>query len=337
MLEPRTVSTAYVRAALSAAQAAGIDQCLVLQGLPIDAQTLLSPNDRVSVALARSIWERAVVLSKDPLLGLKAGQEMKPGTFRILGLAAMSAASLDEAVGLMLRFQRLVSESGTLSGHRLPDGAIALMHTEQSRVPLLPQQVEAVFAALLYQARWLSGRALTPTALAFRHAALGPVEPYIACFGLTPRFGQAASQLTFSAADLQAPLPYADPDLYRMHCDLAEKQLAALPTVGFVSSFAIQWIDSRSSGRTRIGDLASALGMSTRSLQRSLRSEGHSWTSVIDGARRAQLQALLRQGASLADAAQRLGYHDAASVSRAARRWFGTSAGRWRRNDGLAP
>ncbi len=336
MLEPRTVSTAYVRAALTAAQAAGVEPALVLQGLPVDLHALSSPNERVSVALARRIWERAVVLSKDPLLGLKAGQEMKPGTFRILGLAAMSAATLDEAVSLMLRFQRLVSESGTLSGRHLPDGAVELVHTEQSQVPLLPQQVEAVFAALLYQARWLRGRALAPTSLAFRHTALGPVDDYTQCFGVLPQFEQTASHLTLSAADVQAPLPYADADLFRMHCEVAEKQLAALPTVGFVSSFAVQWIDHRSSGSARIGDLASALGMSTRSLQRTLQSEGRSWTSVVDQARREQLQALLQQGVSLAEAAQQLGYHDAASISRAARRWFGTSAGRWRKH-GLPP
>ena len=41
------------------------------------------------------------------------------------------------------------------------------------------------------------------------------------------------------------------------------------------------------------------------------------------------LEGLLQEGWSLEAAAQRLGYHDASSVSRAARRWFGVTPGQW--------
>jgi AraC-like DNA-binding protein len=329
MLDPRTVAATYVRVALAAAQARGVDAALVLQGTGVDAAALALPNERLSVAVARHIWERAVALTGDPLLGLKAGQEMKLATFRILGLAAMSCASLADAVGVMLRYQRLVSESGTLAAQHQADGAIVLVHTEQSRVPLIAQQVEAVLAAVHQQARWLSGRDLLPLEVAFRHSPLGALEDYQNCFGVPPAFGQESNRLAFRAADLQAPLPYADAQMCRMHCEMADRQLAALPRVGFVASFAVQWVSARASGNARIGELACALGMSMRSLQRALKDEGQSWTAVVDQARREQLEALLHQGLTLAEAAQRLGYHDASSISRAARRWFGTSAGRW--------
>jgi AraC-like DNA-binding protein len=330
MLDPRTVSMAYVRSVLAAVEACGVRPELVLQDLSLDLAALEQPDARLAVSDVRRIWERALALTGDGLLGLKTGQSMKPGTFRVLGLATMSCATLQQAIGVMLRYQRLVSESGTLTTRTLDDGRVAILHTEMTRRALLPQQIEAVLAGIYHQARWLSGREALPVEISFRHAPLGPLAMYERCFGLAPRFGEEDDVLVFAQADVQAPLPYADADLCRMHCALADSQLALLPQAGMVGSFAMQWIATQPNGTAKLEDLAVALGMSVRSLQRAFKDEGKSWSELIDAARRAALQGLLQQGVSLADAAQRLGYHDASSVSRAARRWFGTTPGQWR-------
>lgn len=230
----------------------------------------------------------------------------------------------------MLRYQRLVSESGTLAAHPQPDGSVALEHTVQTaRVPILPQQVEALLGGVYRQALWLAGRAYQPLEVSFRHPAQGPLQGYRQCFGITPQFAADANRLTFSARDLSAPLPHADADLCRMHCDLADRELASLPQVGYASSFAVQWLAHRADANPSIEDLAAALGMSVRSMQRTLKEEGTSWATLVDNMRRAALEGLLQQGWSLEAAAQRLGYHDASSVSRAARRWFGVTPGQW--------
>ena len=330
MLDRRTVATTYVRAVLAAAETHGIDAERVLRGLMVDQASLAIATGRISVSVARQIWERAVTLTANPLLGLKAGQDTRPSNFGMLGLACMSCASLQQAIGVMLRYQRLVSESGMVAAQAQKNGDVALIHTEQAILPLLPQQVEAVIAGIYHQARWLAGRDFLPTTVQFRHAPLGSLESYQRCFGITPCFEADTSMIVFAMADLQAPLPYADADLCRMHCDAADHQLAALPQVGGIASFAVQWISSRVCGTVRVEDLADALSMSVRSLQRALKDEGQSWSVVVDEARREALVKLLRQGHSLAEAAQQLGYHDASSISRAARRWFGTSAGQWR-------
>jgi len=234
------------------------------------------------------------------------------------------------AIGVMLRYQRLVSESGTLAAHPQPDGSVALEHTVQTaRVPILPQQVEALLGGVYRQALWLAGRAYQPLEVSFRHPAQGPLQGYRQCFGIMPRFAADANRLTFSARDLSAPLPHADADLCRMHCDMADRELANLPQVGYASSFAVQWLAHRADANPSIEDLAAALGMSVRSMQRTLKEEGTSWATLVDNMRRAALEGLLQQGWSLEAAAQRLGYHDASSVSRAARRWFGVTPGQW--------
>ncbi|QTN27429.1 AraC family transcriptional regulator [Rhodoferax sp. AJA081-3] len=331
MLDPRTVSSAYVRTLLATVEAQGVSADAVLQGLPVDATEMAQANGRIGVGISRLVWDRALALTGDPLLGLQVGEAMKPNTFRVLGLATMSCATLEQAIGVMLRYQRLVSESGSLSAHAHPNGDVTLVHTAQTlKVPILPQQVEALLAGVYRQALWLAGRPFLPVDVCFRHAALGDVQRYVQCFGITPQFGADANAITYAKADLQAPLPQADAELCRMHCEVADRQLASLPQVGYASSFAVQWLSNRGDAPTGIEDLAAALGMGVRSLQRALKDEGTSWGNLVDGMRRDALAALLQQGLSLEAAAQRLGYHDASSVSRAAKRWFGKTPGQWR-------
>lgn len=337
MLDPRTVSNPYVRTLLGVLEAQGVDVRALLAGLRVDAALLDDPNGRIAPEIVHRIWARGLAQTQDPLLGLRVAQAARPSTFRALGLAALSSASLHDALALMLRYYRLVSESGVLTAQPAADnGDVEIVYTEQlQRLRLFPQQVEAIIGGILVMARSLADRAIVPGAVAFRHAAVADPDAYRRFFGCDVQFGAAAHRLRLSAEELERRLPQADADLHRLHCELLDRQLAGLPQVGSVSAFARQWLATRTSGAMRVTDLAEALGLSVRALQRQLQQEGRPWTALVDGARQDALKALLREGVSLDEAARRLGYHDASSLSRAARRWFGTTAGEWRRNQGL--
>lgn len=335
MLEPRTVSNPYVRTLLGVLAAQGVDVPALRVALRLDDAALADPNGRIAPETVRRIWERGLALTGDPLLGLKVAAAARPATFRALGLATMTAASLQDALALMLRYYRLVSESGALTAQREANGDSAIVYTEQlRRVRLLPQQVEAIVGGMLVMARGLAERTFVPTHVALRHAPQGDAQTYRRFFGCDVQFDAPANVLRLPAAELTQPLPQADADLHRVHCELLDRQLAGLPQAGSIAAFATQWLAARVSGAMRVDDLAHAIGMSVRALQRQLRDEGASWTALVDAARRDALKALLREGVSLDEAARRLGYHDASSLSRAAKRWLGVAPGEWRGSAG---
>ncbi|MGO4780918.1 AraC family transcriptional regulator ligand-binding domain-containing protein, partial [Lysobacter sp. 2RAB21] len=97
--------------------------------------------------------------------------------------------------------------------------------------------------------------------MTLRHARQGDLAVYRQFFDCEPRFDAPANHLRISAADLDRRLPQADAELYRMHCELLDKQLAELPQIGFVTTFAKQWLSSQISGSAGIADLAQAIGM----------------------------------------------------------------------------
>jgi AraC-like DNA-binding protein len=331
MLDPRTVANAYVRTVLNAVEAQGVSNRDVMSGIPFSEAQLTVANGRVGTAIVHRIWERAIELTGDPHLGLKVAAAAKPSTFRVLGYAIMSCSSLYEALGLMLRYHRLVSESGILSAETYTDGDVCITYTEQEMpIRLLPQRVEAIIGGILCQTRWLADRRVVPLEVAFRHVAQGDLASYTEFFSCSVQFQAAANTIRIAAADLRRRLPQADAELCRMHCAELDRQLASLSRAGVVTSFAKQWLATAKIESVEIGDLARRLGLSVRSLQRQLLEEGNTWRDVVDEARKEALTGFLQQGMSLETAAHKLGYHDASSLSRAARRWLGMTPGEWR-------
>lgn len=71
-------------------------------------------------------------------------------------------------------------------------------------------------------------------------------------------------------------------------------------------------------------DLAAALAMHERTLQRRLKAEGTSFEVIRDDVRRELAQAYLAQrNIPLAHVAEMLGYAEASAFTRACQRWFG--------------
>ena len=71
-------------------------------------------------------------------------------------------------------------------------------------------------------------------------------------------------------------------------------------------------------------DVADALALHERTLQRRLKDEGASFEEIKDSVRRDMAERLLSQrGLPLSHVAEMLGYSEAAAFSRSCRRWFG--------------
>jgi AraC-like DNA-binding protein len=108
--------------------------------------------------------------------------------------------------------------------------------------------------------------------------------------------------------------------------------IASAPPADFPSSISQLALMSFPDRQAQIGWIASAAGLSIRTLQRRLADYGLDYSSLIDRVRFDLAQNLLRDpGRSLIDIAYDLGYTDASSFTRAFRRWTGTTPTTFRR------
>jgi AraC-like DNA-binding protein len=311
----------------------GVSAGALLDGTGHTLESLKDPATRLPLAECAALIERARVLTHQPALAFSMGMHMRLSWHGFLGFAAMTAATVREALDLAEQFSLTRTSAFALSTY--VEGRTASLVFEE-RAPLDGVREFLVIALLVGVGRIandVTGRELTGTAeCAF------PEPPYAAqVLGRidgqrlgTMRFGQPSHRVVFDASVLDLPLVTADPaatELLRAQCD---RELAALAEAeGFVGR--VRALVAGGTGFPPLEDVARAMRVSTRTLKRRLAEQGTSFSDVVDEVRRQRALLLVDdRRLALGDVADRLGYSDVANFTRAFRRWTGQTPAAFR-------
>jgi len=188
--------------------------------------------------------------------------------------------------------------------------------------------VDSVVAGIVHQLRSLLQRQIVPIAVTMPYAkpATGTAQ-LTHHLGVTPIFGAAASTVTISNADLDEPLRSANAALLASFETVADAALGALAARETLAGRVDAEIMMRlKGGLPTLGEIAKALSMSARNVQRGLALEGTTYQTQLDGARRElAVRHLLSPGATVAQVAWLVGFSEPSAFHRAFRRWTGRS------------
>jgi AraC-like DNA-binding protein len=320
----------WVRAVLGAAAREGVDQPSLLGRAGLVATDLA--GDRWPVDHITRLWRAAAELTQDPSFGLETGSQVEPASLNVVSFILQTSPTLRDAVGIVQKYQRLISDGGRL---QLLPGASAswlVYHPCQGQLRFSEHQIEAVLAAVVGVARWVTQRSPAPMLARFEHDRLGPLAGYRRAFACPVEFGQAYNGLLLDNTLLDQALPQADSRLAHLHDDYAAQRLQALsPRAGLVEALH-SWLAANFGPPlpTR-GRAAGAFGMTERTLARRLHELGASFTGILDDVRREHaLMQVGRTNRPLSEIACGLGFTDISPFYRAFRRWVGTSPVAWR-------
>jgi AraC-like DNA-binding protein len=101
--------------------------------------------------------------------------------------------------------------------------------------------------------------------------------------------------------------------------------------IEFTVAVLVRRLRYMSDGRFQPARMAALLGVSERTLQRRLSDVGRTFSDVVEDFRREESALLLCDPTlHLVDVASRLGYAEQTSITRAFRRWTGSTPGAWR-------
>jgi AraC-like DNA-binding protein len=279
------------------------------------------------------LWRAASRLTDDPGFGLKAGCHIGPGSFNVVGFILQSAATLRQALGVMQKYQGLVSDGGRLQLLAGPQDSWLVYHPQQGELAFSPHQIEAVLAAIVTATRWVHPRPTPPRLVCFGHEAVGPLAGYREVFDCPVAFQHAFSGLLIDNGVLDEPLPQANAQMARLHMLHADAQLQALQAAQPTLPAQLRdWL------RTHLGpplpsraEAARSVGLGERTLARRLQAEGTDFGTLLDQARREQaLQWVRDTRRPLTDIARDLGFAELSPFYRAFARWTGDTPARWR-------
>lgn len=307
----------------------GVSQDRFFGELGLSVHALAQPGARMSIPTCVQIIERARQLTGERALGIHLGMQMRASAHGYLGFAAMSAATVREALELAMRFSPTRTTAIALGLQMDGDQAALVIDERADFGPARDFVIAALVVGIWQIGNALTGRALTGTA-EFAFPALDYFAPFQR-FGRM-RFSQPANRLVFEAAGLDLPLVMSDRVASRLAQEQCERELEALrPEVQLASRVRALLADGDRGFRS-LEEVAARLGVSPRTLKRRLALQGVAFSTLLEEEQRDRALMLLRSPElSLDEIADRLGYSDVANFTRAFRRWTGSTPAAYRR------
>ncbi len=278
-----------------------------------------------------ALWRAMGEVSTNPAIGVLLGAETKIERFQPLSLAALSAENLGSAVRQMARYKQLTCPEEILQRIEGEEWSIQFrwLLADEIEPHLLS---ECCLAWVLSIARHGTGTCLSPQRVEFMQPR-PHVDTLERHFGCRVVCGASRNAIVFRGADAQRQFVMTrNAELLAMLAPQLEEELTRENGDGDFAERVRGAIRQKLTGRRpSIDDIAAALHMSPRTLQRRLQDSGSSFQRVLGEARHQLARHYLNNPLlELSEAAYLLGFEDANSFVRAFRTWEGIPPARWR-------
>jgi AraC-like DNA-binding protein len=240
-----------------------------------------------------------------------------------LGVAALTAPDLARAIEVIARFTGVRSPFVRMA---LRKSATAWTLHYSSTLDLAPAQSRAIAEATFLGVRAVMTAVLghPPEGMHWTFSEPAPThaERARAALGGEITYGAQAAAVTISAANLPNASPFADASLHVRAVEELDAALRRQAQPFDLKARVERLLATMPSGRLDSPSVARALGVSRRTLVRRLSETGTGYRDLLDQELRGRARRLLDAGElSHAEIAERLGYAEATSFSRAYRRW----------------
>ncbi len=330
-----TVDVAYPNALLAFGRFHGLDVKSLRAAVGLDESVLAEENARVGSEKLYALFDLLAERLDNPTVGLRVAAETEPdsGALAIVRYAATNSSSIREVGQRAAELLTIVDDTNqcvfeedehvmryALVGPNPPEG-------------INRYAVQYSFSQQLRIARLIAVTPFSPVEVHFAHTApVRGLDEYERAFHCKViKFGQPRDELVFDAAVADQAVVGADLALGRLLFSMAQQRLADLPEDTLEARARREVVATLVEG-AGLDLLAKRMSMSERTLQRRLKEAGLSHKALVEDARRALAERMVKEGRmTQPDIAHLLGYSDTTAFARAFRRWFDQSPGEFQR------
>lgn len=327
-LLPTTASTIgnWARFIAQGLDACGVDSHQLFLDAGIDLTESGNPNVRFPVSRMSRVWQLAVERTGNPCFALALATRANPGMYNALGMSMLSSRTLGDALKRGCRFSRIASDTAIVSLRDRADGDVELVMQllpEHSGV-VAPQAMEAFMATTTQILRKISPRGFQPLAVHFCHDSEPCRAVYEDFFQAPVSFAASEYKIVIPRSALDYPCEQANPELAESIDNWMSDYLARFETNSLSLRVRQLLQEKLPDGEFRQEEMASALAMSVRSLQRGLQKEGVSFKELLENTRRdLAMKYIGENGLSLIEVCCLLGFSDQSNFTKAFKRWTG--------------
>jgi len=306
----------------------GQDSRIIFRHAGLNYERLTQPLARYSYTSFQRLWSVAVEATGDACFGLRVASFWHPTTFHALGYSWLASNNLAEGFDRLVRYSSMVNTAtkGMLKIEKSADTFCFSIAKGHVFPPPQPAAMDAGMAAILIMCRAAYGNNFRPQRVSMRHASPGCDEQFAKLFRAPVEFSQQRYAMYIDSKVANESLTTANPELVRINDQVVTDYLAKLDRGDIIMRVRSKLIERMPSGRVDEADIAAAINLSQRTLQRRLKTRGVSFNGLLDSSRSdLGLQYVRDSQNSLNEIAYLLGFSEPGNFSRAFKRWYGKS------------
>lgn len=309
----------------------GFDPLDVLAELEIDGAKLANPDWRISQSMFNRLMQHCVEITGDEAFGLAAAQQIQPQVLHGLGLAWLASDTVYDGMKRLVRFGKLMTTAADL--HLREEGGLAYM--DFGRIPHSENYHSAIRdygVAMVVRMSYLAlGDFLAPAIVELDRPEPGEPERWESILASRVHFNAGHTRVGWYLSDIVEPLITGDPDLARANDEQTQAYLDSFLANSTSREVVDKIVERLPDGPPNQQQIAEALHVSNRTLQRKLKDEGTSFMDLLQNTRLQLAQKYLRHpNRSVVETAYLLGFSEPSTFSRAFKRWTGVAPAEYR-------
>ena len=309
----------------------GCDADAAFRAAGLNPALLTDSRARYPGAQIAAVWQYADALLADPCFGLDAADAWRPSDYHAVGYAMLASRSIRRAIERLVRYFRIINDVAGFTVAVTPQSLTVTFVPPASGPPLPATLEQARWALILGVCRSIHDGPLDPVEVRLQQPAPSCAARIEAFFHCPMRFAAPAGSMTFDREAAEKPLVTANRELAAANDRIAVDYLARLQRDDLLSRVKVAVLDHLPSGAPSDEDVAKALHLSTRTLQRKLRDQGTTFSDTVGAVRRELAEAYVRDRTlTLTEIGYLLGFGDTSSFSRAFKRWTGAAPSSYR-------
>lgn len=331
-----TVTASWLESAYQQATQLGLSPKELRRAAGLNPQGSVSPSHRASYHRHWSLWECIDQLASKPGFGIELAEiEAIAGDMDLLGYMVRSSSSMLSALDTLENFGPLLNQNAIQRGRVL---ASSVVIEDGPRFGPKWSRAYVEHAAALYiltLRNWTEYSNAQPLRVAFPFARPDSLQAYESFFGQQLSFDAPCLQIYLPMELAQAQWRYGDPTLKHHLEQRAQQMLGELAPSP--RSRVARYLERHLQEGPRLAQVAKALAMSERSLQRRLDAEGLKYQELLDQVRRDRATTLIaRADLAIQHCSDLCGFAHVGAFRRAFHRWYGVSPSQYRKELSLA-
>lgn len=315
-----------------AMQRAGVDTNAVYFQIGFKPERLNQPDLRTPHAAQITFWEAVESVTGDADIGLHLAPHIPTYRGDVFEYLFLSSPTFREGCRRAMRYSRLFSDAlmGNLDEGGEGSARVTLAMTQLDH-PVLRHTEVCITYGLIEFCKSVTDGAARPIRICLRTSRPRHPDAYEKTFGCPVEFECAESAIYFDQALLDRPSPHSEPELLRVHEEVANRQLSQLENRDVVDAVKRVLAQGLEYQNCDLESVAKQLGRTPRRLRQELTRAGTSFNQVLGNFRFNMARQLLAGTDEPIDRIVYLtGFAEVSTFYRAFRRWAGKTPVQYR-------